>query len=316
MKITALVVLALLFVIADRLIQRFIVGSDDEDSYSDRLSERLPHGLRIESGIILLVYTTKTSLFDKIAELNKKFWIRWNTVGAVAFGISSVVTLGLFVLSLYSLLFTNTVDPETASTITNPKNALAIPVVNDFLPVYEVVGVITAIVVGMVVHEGGHGIAARIGGLPTKETGLGFLLGVIPIAAYVEIPKEKIREAPLRHAVFILVAGVMNNFVVAGITLVALLGFTSLDPLVYTLQLSTLNAPNLPLGVSILYWTFFINLNLGMFNTLPIYGLDGGEVVKKLERDSYIPEFSTRLTTGVSLYILASIYAVAPLVVF
>ena len=63
-----------------------------------------------------------------------------------------------------------------------------------------------------------------------------------------------------------------------------------------------------------LYWIFFLNLNLALFNAMPIYPLDGGQAfeagIKGLARGRISEKTTSRITTGVTLltlFIIASL---------
>jgi membrane-associated protease RseP (regulator of RpoE activity) len=65
---------------------------------------------------------------------------------------------------------------------------------------------------------------------------------------------------------------------------------------------------------NLLYWIFFLNLNLAIFNAMPIYPLDGGQAfeaaVKGLARGRVSEKTLSRITSGVTL---ATVFIVASL---
>jgi membrane-associated protease RseP (regulator of RpoE activity) len=65
---------------------------------------------------------------------------------------------------------------------------------------------------------------------------------------------------------------------------------------------------------NLLYWLFFINFNLAIFNSLPIYPLDGGQAfrvgVKALGGDRISEKSLTRITSAASLIVVAILFAV------
>jgi membrane-associated protease RseP (regulator of RpoE activity) len=75
-----------------------------------------------------------------------------------------------------------------------------------------------------------------------------------------------------------------------------------------------------PYGVSLvplatlLYWFFFLNFNLAVFNSLPIYPLDGGQafkvLVQVLGRGKLSEKIATRICIVVALVVLAVVFSV------
>ena len=65
---------------------------------------------------------------------------------------------------------------------------------------------------------------------------------------------------------------------------------------------------------SLLYWVFFLNFNLAIFNALPIYPLDGGQAflvgVKALGRGRMSDATAMRITTAVTLAVVALLLGV------
>lgn len=92
-----------------------------------------------------------------------------------------------------------------------PVGALLIPGLNPFLPI--IYGWI-AIFVGIVVHEGAHGIMARSLNIPVKSAGLMLFLG-LPIGAFVEVDDKMMESVSFRHSGRVLAAGSGSNMVTA-----------------------------------------------------------------------------------------------------
>jgi membrane-associated protease RseP (regulator of RpoE activity) len=78
----------------------------------------------------------------------------------------------------------------------------------------------------------------------------------------------------------------------------------------YTSPLGSLGPPIM----SLLFWIFFLNLNLAGFNALPIFPLDGGQAfrvgVKALGRGKMSEESVMRVTTVATFAVLALLLAV------
>jgi membrane-associated protease RseP (regulator of RpoE activity) len=63
-----------------------------------------------------------------------------------------------------------------------------------------------------------------------------------------------------------------------------------------------------------LYWLFFVNFNLAIFNALPIYPMDGGQAFESFLRGAgrgrISDELARRVTTGVTLAIFFALFVV------
>ncbi len=69
-----------------------------------------------------------------------------------------------------------------------------------------------------------------------------------------------------------------------------------------------------PAVTSSLYWMFFVNFNLAIFNSLPIYPMDGGQAfetaLKGAGRGRISEELARRVTTGVTLAIFFALFII------
>ncbi len=81
-----------------------------------------------------------------------------------------------------------------------------------------------SIVVVIFVHEGGHGIMARVWNLKVKKTGIAFLAFIIPIipAAFVEPDEKQLRESSRKKQLSVYAAGPFANIAFAFIILLIL----------------------------------------------------------------------------------------------
>jgi len=93
-----------------------------------------------------------------------------------------------------------------------------LPGINPMLPI--VYGWI-AIVVAIVIHEGGHGIIARHAGFKVKSSGMLFFL-FVPIGAFVDVDEEQIKKARARPALKVMAAGVGGNIIFGAVCLLLL----------------------------------------------------------------------------------------------
>jgi Zn-dependent protease len=69
-----------------------------------------------------------------------------------------------------------------------------------------------------------------------------------------------------------------------------------------------------PAVTTSLYWMFFVNFNLAIFNSLPIYPMDGGQAFESFLRGAgrgrISDDLARRVTTGVTLAIFFALFVV------
>lgn len=170
--------------------------------------------LSLMLGFALMVRTHRgKKLIDAIAR-PKRFW---NAFGDVA----TVVTLvGMALMAIVMLLTAwITLQPDSPVEPLAANEILVIPGVNPFVPLWY--GLV-ALIVTLVVHEGGHGILARANGMRVKS--LGLLVAVVPIGAFVEPDEDDLKAAPRRRRLRVFSAGPGVNLAFAALCLVALAG--------------------------------------------------------------------------------------------
>jgi membrane-associated protease RseP (regulator of RpoE activity) len=173
--------------------------------------------------------------------------------------------------------------------LNEPLNMVAIPGLNDFMPLAAAPAVAIALVTAMVVHEGGHAIAFRHEAIPINEWGVGFL-GVLPLAAYVDPVDDALERAPLRARLRVYSIGVFHNLLVAiGAFAVHLIPLTASPTEAFMAYFgwaivggaapTAATVAGLGWLTNLAFWLAFINLNLAVLNALPIWVLDGGHVL-------------------------------------
>ncbi|WP_255195119.1 site-2 protease family protein [Halorarius litoreus] len=186
-------------------------------AYALKMRGLLPEWLRV-SGPITTLHTQKGKAFLDWLAQPKRFWRAWGNFGV---GVALVVMVGTFALVIFAGL--QALSNPTPTPLNQPRNVLAIPGVNDFLPLSAAVEIILGLLIGLVVHEGGHGLMCRVENIDIDSMGLA-ALAFIPIGAFVE-PDEESRNAANRGAqTRMFAAGVMNNFAVAIIAFALLFG--------------------------------------------------------------------------------------------
>ena len=402
-------------------------------------------------GVVLMVRTRRfLSVMDRIGKSRLSKPASWGLLYLMP--ISAAVAFLLFINVFRALASSRGAQVASGIVSLGPLANLGIPGLNPYIPILY--GWI-ALFVGMVVHEGAHGVVARSLGLPVKNSGLILFLFVIPIGAFVDIDEGVLKQASRSHSARVFAAGAGTNLILAilclllltsavgsmtpaangagitgvtqgtpayergvmpgdivtavngkpvtdlttvlgpnttlkagesvnftiyrngqtlqidNITLVCCyktvdlttnktlavwpyVGVSSIseatmksavsaysnvfnDPLVYIGCIPTLNLGNCqqavpfsnsnvvfytsPLGgamlplANVLYWMFFLNFNLAIFNALPIYPLDGGQAfrvgVEALGKGRFtevgVSKITTAVTAGVLLFLLGII---------
>ncbi|WP_132059101.1 site-2 protease family protein [Halorussus amylolyticus] len=170
-------------------------------------------------GPILTIHTQRgKKLLDRLAR-PKRFWRAWGNFGL---GIALVVMVGTFLLLVLQAVAVIR-NPPPASAVTQPRNVLVIPGVNEFLPLSVAPEILFGLLVGLVVHEGGHGLMCRVEDIEIKSMGLA-ALAILPIGAFVEPDEDNRRDTDRGGQSRMFAAGVTNNFAVTLVVFLALFG--------------------------------------------------------------------------------------------
>lgn len=169
-------------------------------------------------GPITTIHTERGKMFlDRLAR-RKRFWRAWANVGL---GIALVVMVGAFLMLVLSAVLA--LSSPQPSQVTQPRNVLAIPGVNDFLPLSMAPEIVLGLLIGLVVHEGGHGLLCRVEEIDINSMGVA-MLAIIPIGAFVEPEEESQRAASRGGRTRMFAAGVTNNFVLSVLVFALLFG--------------------------------------------------------------------------------------------
>ena len=170
-------------------------------------------------GPILTIHTKRGKrLLDRIAR-PKRFWRAWGNFGL---GIALVVMVGTFLLLLLRAVSV-VQNPPAPTAATQPRNVLVIPGVNQFLPLSVAPEILFGLLVGLVVHEGGHGVMCRVEDIDVKSMGIA-ALAFLPVGAFVEPDEDNRRQADRGSQSRMFAAGVTNNFAVTILAFVLLFG--------------------------------------------------------------------------------------------
>jgi membrane-associated protease RseP (regulator of RpoE activity) len=169
---------------------------------------------------LILIHTPfGLKFFDKIAQTRAaKFYARFTTY---LMPIITAMALFLIIGSIITL-FSSEVVREGARGI-GPQSNLLIPGLNPYLPIAE--GWI-GLVVTIIIHEGGHGIVARVHGVRVDSTGIVLLL-FLPIGAFVNIEREELDKISIKQKSSIMTAGPMSNIILAFVSLFFIFLITS-----------------------------------------------------------------------------------------
>ncbi len=156
-------------------------------------------------GPILAIKTERVGFFDWFRKF-KTVLRAYATLGVVmVVVVSAFMTLALILAVPQYLVHT----PEPTG-IYDPRNILAIPGVNQAIPITA--AVIIGLLLTIVVHEFGHAILARVEDMRVRSMGL--LIAVVPIGAFVEPDEEDVDAAKGMPKIRMFGAGITNNIVI------------------------------------------------------------------------------------------------------
>jgi membrane-associated protease RseP (regulator of RpoE activity) len=177
----------------------------------------LPDSVRTQ-GPLLTLHTGRGREFINRVARHRRFWRAWSNFGL---GVALVVMALAFLFLVLTAVAQ--VRSETQSAVTQPRNVLVIPGVNDFLPLSVAPEILAGLLVGLVVHEGGHGILCRVEDIEIDSMGV-VLFALLPIGAFVEPDEESRRRADRGGQTRMFAAGVTNNFAVTVLAFALLFG--------------------------------------------------------------------------------------------
>ncbi|GAB3687431.1 site-2 protease family protein [Salinarchaeum chitinilyticum] len=171
------------------------------------------------SGPLLTLHTQRGKRFLDWLARPKRLWRAWANVGL---GLALVVMVLSFLFVLLSAILTIQ-NPGPTTQVTQPRNVLVIPGYNDFLPWEVAPEILLGLLVGLVVHEGGHGLLCRVEDIEIDSMGVA-LLSIVPMGAFVEPDEESQRAANRGASARMFAAGVTNNFLVTLLAFALLFG--------------------------------------------------------------------------------------------
>jgi membrane-associated protease RseP (regulator of RpoE activity) len=182
-----------------------------------KMRGRLPEYVNVAGPITTLHTKRGRVLLNRLAQ-PRRFWRAWGNFGI---GAALVVLVGSFLL--VALAAVQAIQNPTPTALNEPRNVLAIPGVNQFLPLSAAFEILLGLLVGLVVHEGGHGLMCRVEDIDIESMGLA-LFAFIPVGAFVAPDEDSRRRASRGGQTRMFAAGVMNNFAVAVLAFALLFG--------------------------------------------------------------------------------------------
>jgi membrane-associated protease RseP (regulator of RpoE activity) len=177
----------------------------------------LPESVRVSGPIVTLRTVRGRAFLDWLAT-PRRFWRAWGNFGV---GSAIVVMVGAAAAVFVSAIAA--VQQPERTTIQNPQNVLVIPGVNDFLPLAAAPEIVFGLAVGLIVHEGGHGLLCRVEDIDIDSMGLAFF-AFLPIGAFVEPSEESRNRASRGSQTRMFAAGVTNNFFITFLAFLLLFG--------------------------------------------------------------------------------------------
>jgi membrane-associated protease RseP (regulator of RpoE activity) len=178
----------------------------------------LPNSIKVQ-GPLTTIHTKRGKAFLNWLAQWDRFWRAWTNVGL---GVALVIMVGVFFI-LVQRAVSIVQNPPPPTAVNNPQNVLVIPGVNEFLPLSVAPEIVFGLLVGLVVHEGGHGLLCRVGDIEIESMGL-VTLAILPIGAFVEPDEESQARAERGDRARMFAAGVTNNFVITILAFALLLG--------------------------------------------------------------------------------------------
>ncbi|NMB79023.1 MAG: PDZ domain-containing protein [Methanomicrobiales archaeon] len=170
-------------------------------------------------GPFMAIKTDRVGFFDACLPFSAFFRI-YGTLGVVIVVLVSVLMTAMLLMSVQHIL----VQRPELTQANDPKNVLAIPGVNDFIPFTFAVWF--GLLITMIVHEFGHAILCRVEGIRVRS--MGILLAAIPIGAFVEPDEGDQERATGLPKMRMFGAGITNNIIVGLVCfalMIALLGY-------------------------------------------------------------------------------------------
>jgi len=186
--------------------------------YALRARGLLPESVRFQGPFVTLHTVRGRKLLNRLAA-PKRFWRAWGNFGLGVAMVVMVTAVAYFVVQAVVILQ----NPPGIERLAQPSYYLAVPGVNPLLPLEMAPEIVLGLLIGLVVHEGGHGILCRVEDIDVDSLGLVFL-SFVPMGAFVQPDEESQRTADRGARARMFAGGVTNNFAVTAVFLVLLFG--------------------------------------------------------------------------------------------
>ncbi len=190
-----------IWIIAGFLIYWAIIAIADYTGYLEK------YNLDAHGPIILIKTKKGRNLLDRLSR-PRLFWRIYGNLG-IASAVFVMITTFIMLALITRLMV---LDPPQPTRVTEPRNVLVIPGVNDFLPLSMAVEIVLGLLIGIVIHELGHGIMCRAEDINVSSMGA-ISLAILPLGAFVEPDDEEVEAASSGSRTRMFSAGVMNNFI-------------------------------------------------------------------------------------------------------
>ncbi|WP_126663980.1 site-2 protease family protein [Haloterrigena salifodinae] len=178
---------------------------------------RLPAWVGVWGPIVTFETENGLGALDRLARPRyRRVWRRWTGAGVAVSLLLLVVMTTVVLFAAYAAL-----TREAATQVNQPRNVLAIPGVNDFLPLAATPAICVGLAIAVVVHEFSHGLLARVEDVAVESAGLIFLTA-LPFGAFVGIDEDDEDAASTAERNRIYAAGIANNLAVALLAFLAL----------------------------------------------------------------------------------------------
>lgn len=168
----------------------------------------LPESVTV-TGPLMTIHTKRGRALLTTLSRPKRFW---RAVSNIGLGIALVAMVGAFLMLVSQALFILESPPDQAIA-GGPQNVLVIPGVNEFLPLEVAPEIIAGLLVGLVVHEGGHGLLCRVEDIDIDSMGV-VLFSFLPLGAFVQPDEDSAQEASRGAQSRMFAAGVTNNIII------------------------------------------------------------------------------------------------------
>ena len=180
------------------------------------MEEEEPKKVEFQYGLLLVRTKRFQALLDSLGS--------WRTTKPISWVLLTLMPIaGVVILYLYLTLLSAYLSPRGAAIASavrsiGPLANLGLPGINPYIPIFY--GIV-ALIIGVVIHEGAHGVFARAFGIRVKASGLLFLL-ILPIGAFVDVDENELKTAKASYSGRILAGGAGVNFAVSMLSLLLL----------------------------------------------------------------------------------------------